>query len=129
MRDDAQMWLAYAEENLACARLVLQNGYFNPCLQNVQQAVEKALKAFILEKGLEFRRTHSTSELNSILAAVGFGVGLTGDECDLLDSIYLPSKYPLGSALPDAEPDAETCNVCIEIAAKVVSNVGQALGV
>ena len=83
---------------------------------------KKALKALITEKGLEFRRTHSISELNGINARAGIDVGLSNDDCDILDSIYLPSKYPLGSALPNAEPDAGICATCIEIAAKVVSN-------
>lgn len=38
MSDDAKMWFVYADENLAVARLALDGGYFNACLQNIQQA-------------------------------------------------------------------------------------------
>jgi HEPN domain-containing protein len=41
MSVDAQAWFAYADENLAVAQLALKNCYFNACLQNAQQAVEK----------------------------------------------------------------------------------------
>lgn len=34
-------------------------------------------------------------------------IDLTEDECDFLNSIYLPSKYPIGSALPDYDPEIE----------------------
>jgi hypothetical protein len=40
-----------------------------------------------------------------------------------LDSIYLPSKYPLGSVLPDFEPDEQTCKRCIAIADRVKESV------
>ncbi|MCF6268736.1 MAG: hypothetical protein L3J41_03405 [Melioribacteraceae bacterium] len=36
-----------------------------------------------------------------------------------MDSIYLPSKYPVGSALPDYYPDYETTKNCLAIAQKV----------
>lgn len=44
------------------------------------------------------------------------------DDCDLLDTIYLPSKYPIGSVIPDYQPDAEICGQCIKIADRVAKN-------
>ena len=44
MKDDAEIWLQYSEENLQSAKLLLESGLFNPCLQYLQQCVEKALK-------------------------------------------------------------------------------------
>jgi hypothetical protein len=44
------------------------------------------------------------------------GLNITDDEIDLIDSIYLSSKYPLGSVLPDFNPDKTICLRCIEIA-------------
>ena len=46
MKDETKKWLEYADENLRSARLLIDNELFNPCLQNVQQAVEKT---FVLE--------------------------------------------------------------------------------
>ncbi len=40
---------------------------------------------------------------------IGIKIDLTEDECDFLNSIYLPSKYPIGSALPDYDPGIEIC--------------------
>jgi hypothetical protein len=39
----------------------------------------------------------------------GTFIDITEDKCDLLDAIYLPSKYPLGGIFPDFEPDKEIC--------------------
>lgn len=128
MRDSARQWLAFAEENCVCAHLVAENGYLNSALQNAQQAVEKALKALIVEKGLGFRKTHSVQELRDILSVGAVDTGLTDEHCELLDSIYLPSKYPLGSALPNSDPDRDTCDMCIMIADGVVSRIRRMLG-
>jgi HEPN domain-containing protein len=52
MSAEDRRWLAYAHENLRAATLCLGSNLFNPCLQNAQQAVEKALKALHLFSGL-----------------------------------------------------------------------------
>ena len=123
MKDETKKWLDYADENLSSAKVLLENDLFNPSLQNAQQAVEKMLKAMCVEFSAKFRRTHSINELVAILAENNFEVDLTPDECDLLDSIYLPSKYPLTSVLPDFEPDADICKRCITIADNLRKNV------
>jgi HEPN domain-containing protein len=128
MKDETGQWLRYAEENLQSARLLLEHSLLNPCLQNAQQAVEKLLKALLIESSIPLQRIHSINTLVGILAERGITTGLTEAECDLLDAIYVPSKYPLGSALPDFEPDAATCYQCLEIAARVSKLVRQHLG-
>jgi len=119
MKDEAKIWLEYANENLASAQILLDHGLFNPCLQNAQQSVEKMLKALLIETGIKVVRTHGIGELVAVLANAGMKIPVTDEEADLLDSIYLPSKYPLGSALPDFEPDRAICDRCIGIALKL----------
>jgi HEPN domain-containing protein len=127
MRDETKTWLEYADENLAAAKLMLNHGLFNPCLQNVQQAVEKMLKALLLESGGKIQRTHSIGELVILLSERGLSVPIEADECDLLDSIYLPSKYPLGSALPDFGPDRAVCDQCVSIALRLRQAVAESI--
>ena len=127
MKDETKKWLDYADENLASAKILIKSSLYNPVLQNVQQAVEKILKAICVEFSIKFRKTHSINELVTILAANNFNVGLTPDDCDLLDSIYLPSKYPLISVLPDFEPDAKISQRCIAIAEGLRKNVDEIL--
>jgi len=123
MKDETRQWLSYADENLQSARVLLGSGLFNPCLQNAQQAVEKMLKAVLVESDIKFKKTHSIGELVALLARKNLRVSVTEEECDLLDSIYLPSKYPLGSVLPDFEPDLQICERCISTAERVKSSV------
>ena len=128
MSDEARTWLRYAEENLQSARLLLQSALFNPALQNAQQAVEKFLKAVLMARDIPVQRTHSINALRQTLADDGMDIALTDEACDLLDAIYLPSKYPLGSALPNFEPDEAVCLQCIEIAERVSRTVKHHLG-
>lgn len=122
MKDETKNWLEYANENLLSAQL-LAGRLFNPCLQNVQQAVEKVLKALLVESDIKFLKTHSITELVGLLVKNGKSINITQDDCELLDSIYLPSKYPLGGVLPDFEPDEKTCQKCLEIAERVFNSV------
>ena len=121
MSAEPRLWLVYARENRQVAALCRDSGLWNPSLQNAQQAVEKALKAMGLACGLPLRKTHSLGELRRGLLDLGIDPGLTEDESDLLDTIYLPSKYPLGSALPAFEPDAQTVQHCLAIVDHVVA--------
>ncbi|MCX8044006.1 MAG: HEPN domain-containing protein [Desulfobacterota bacterium] len=63
MSDEKRGWLAYAEENIKAAEILLQENLFNACLQNSQQAVEKTLKALLIWKNLPLKKTHSIQEL------------------------------------------------------------------
>ncbi|RJP58547.1 MAG: HEPN domain-containing protein [Deltaproteobacteria bacterium] len=59
MKDETPAWLSYADENLDVAELSLANNHLNACLHNAQQAVEKYLKALVIEYDLPFRKTHA----------------------------------------------------------------------
>jgi HEPN domain-containing protein len=127
MNDETRLWLSYAEENLQSAELLLESHLWNPCLQNAQQSVEKFLKALLIAHAIPLKRTHSINELARMLAERGIESDLTEDQCDLLDSIYLPTKYPLGSALPQFAPDEEISRHCLQIAERVAERVRQLL--
>ncbi len=118
---DAQIWLRYAEENLHMARMGLTAGLYNPCLQNAQQAVEKALKAVRASRGMPLTRTHRIRELVREFLAVRVDVGLNEEDCDLLDSIYVSSKYPPESALPLTMADETSGRDCLRIADHVLT--------
>jgi len=127
MKDETKIWLDYAAENLESARILLNSSLFNSCLQNVQQCVEKLLKSLFVEFSYKLIKTHSIAKLRQVLKEQGIWVNISEDDCDLLDTIYLPSKYPIGSVIPDYQPDAEICNQCIKIAERVEHSVKKIL--
>ena len=128
MKDETRTWLNYAEENLASAKVLQKSELFNPCLQNVQQSVEKALKALFVENAIKFKKTHNIAELKNTLLDAGIKIKISDDDCDFLDSIYLPSKYPLANVLPFYEPDLKICNQAVEIAENTLNFVHNILG-
>jgi HEPN domain-containing protein len=123
MQEETNSWLTYSEENLEAAKVLLESDLYNPCLQNVQQSIEKALKSLFVEKAIPFKKTHNIMELKNILEKNDIAIELTDDECDFLDSIYLPSKYPIGSALPFFYPNKDICINSIALVEKVIKDV------
>jgi len=120
MKDESSVWLHYAIENFQSAKILAESRLFNPCLQNIQQSVEKAIKAIFAEYSMGLIKTHSITELKNILHKKGIPVDISDEECDFLDSIYLPSKYPIISVLPFFEPTLENCIQGIAISEKVL---------
>ena len=119
MKNDTKEWLRYGDENLKSAEILLEKNLFNPCLQNSQQAAEKYLKSVFIEKSIKLHKTHSINELYRKINSLGYEVDIIEDECDLLDSIYLPSKYPLGSILPEFEADQDVCIKCLDMVKRI----------
>jgi len=128
MNEEYKVWLRYADENLSSARLLFDSQYYNTCLQNVQQSIEKNLKALVIRKSGNIKRTHSINDLKLMLKEIGILINLTDDEIELIDSIYLPSKYPLGNVLPYDYPGPDICITCIKIADKVMEFVNGHIG-
>ena len=61
------------------------------------------------------------------LADMSIDTFISEDDTDLLDSLYLPSKYPLSSVLPHYMPDKDICRHCMNIAQHVRAEVVQLL--
>lgn len=123
MKDETKIWLDHSKENLESAKILLEGKLFNPCLQNAQQCVEKALKAVLIENSIKLKKTHSISELKNILLKNNFKIELSDEDCEFIDSIYLPTKYPVSSVLPFFEPDYKICNNGVSIAEDVYNLV------
>ena len=98
MKKETNTWLEYAEENLRSAKVLCESHLYNPALNNAQQAVEKALKALLIERSVRFRKTHSINERRLVFDA-GIRIELNEDECDLLDSIYSAIQVSVGERL------------------------------
>jgi len=91
MQEETKRWLTYSEENLKAAKVLIESELYNPCLHNVQQSIEKALKSLFIENDIHFKKTHNIMELKTLLKKNGLSIELSEDECDFLDSIYLPT--------------------------------------
>jgi HEPN domain-containing protein len=125
LKDETKIWLTYSKENLDSAKVLLKSELFNPCLQNVQQSIEKSLKALLIENSLKLKRTHSIFELKNILLNNGVLIEISDEDCEFLDSIYVPSKYPVSSVLAHYEANKKMCTKGISIAKEVFNFVNK----
>jgi len=117
---EAAEWHRYARENLEAGRLCMDAKLARSAIQNAQQAAEKAIKAIGIQVGLPLHRTHSMARLSGHLAEAGHDVPIRADECDLLDSVYLPSKYPMAGVAPAFEATPDLARMCLGIADRLV---------
>lgn len=62
-------------------------------------------------------------ELKALISENGFSLSISDDDCDLIDSIYLPTKYPMGSSLPYFYPDNVLCVKTISLCESVLNEV------
>lgn len=95
-----QEWLQSAESDHRAAKHLLESGDYEPCAFHCQQAVEKLLKAIIVEQ--TGGRPEHTHDLNALLEKI---TGLEMDE-DIeqivsdIDGYYIGSRYPLDTVDP-----------------------------
>lgn|SRR3989338_2507283 len=90
MREDAKRWLESAKDELRKSKENFGLSNFDLSSFLCQQAVEKALKAAILEKKKKLIKTHDIVFLAVELGAPAHEVGL----CKELAPIYTETRYP-----------------------------------
>lgn len=94
-REEAERYLRLARRDEAAFRALLDsaNVDFSVACFHAQQAIEKALKAVMFLRGLEFRRTHDLEELSGTLADAGENVPLTEKELRRLTPYAVEFRY------------------------------------
>ena len=95
-REEGQRWLEQARIDLKWGRHLNEQGapYLGCFL--AQQAAEKALKAVLYASGDELVVGHSVRQLGQRAAEVDARFGQQLDEWSVLDTFYIPTRYPNG---------------------------------
>jgi HEPN domain-containing protein len=101
MNETAKRWLTFAKEDLRVAEIVLREAIYNQVCFHAQQCVEKALKSALTHRGHTTPRTHSITDLLSVLPSEY--LANLRDALVELDDFYIPTRYP--DALPGMLPD------------------------
>lgn len=96
---EAEEWLAFADDDLRTARAVMTEGIYNQVCFHAQQCVEKCLKAILAKEGQLIPRTHRIGDLWELLPEVAReALAPLQDALLELDSYYTTTRYP--DALP-----------------------------
>jgi len=120
----AQQWLAYAQDDLSTAELVLRQEEPLCAIAafHAQQAAEKALKGFLVHCGVTFPYTHSISALRELAQPRAPWVDRLVD-ADRLTLYASTTRYP-GIALYVGLGDARQA---VALAGEVLGEVCKAL--
>lgn len=90
-----ESWLEHARSDLRLARLAVgQDVLPEQICFHAQQTVEKALKAILLVRQVEFPLTHDLEELLSIFAVAGIDVPAEIQEAGTLTPYAVETRYP-----------------------------------
>jgi HEPN domain-containing protein len=122
MKKATEAWLDFAHRDLEAAKLLVDHEYVsNAVLFHSQQCVEKCLKALLEEADVPAPHLHSIVKLHSLLnEEAGISFSLDEDELDLLDAVYIDTRYPSGiGLLPSGFPTKEDAQGLLKIAEKV----------
>jgi HEPN domain-containing protein len=86
-------WLTKAEQDLGAARMLV-DGYPDVSLFHCQQAVEKALKAFLVWHNVPFRKSHDLRELGQQCVSVDPGLQPLARKAAPLAVFAWRTRYP-----------------------------------
>ena len=125
----AKEWLISAKLDLSNIQYIVQDEHLTPVTSfHSQQAVEKSLKALLTSKQIDFKKIHT---LQKLLVLCGENIIIDNyDMLDLLDSLYIESRYPgdLG-LLPHGKPTLQDAKEFYNFAKEVFEKVCKLLNV
>jgi len=124
--DDPREWLNRARSNLARAKggIYIPNVYLEDLCFDAQQAAEKALKALLIYRGVQFPYTHDLAELLGLAEQAGQDVPDAVRQVARLTRYAVVARYP-GLFEPVTPEEYEEA---VDIAEGVVRWVQEAIG-
>ena len=105
--DETHAWLDRARSDSRAARLLVAGEAYAEALYHCQQAVEKALKAFLTFHQKPFRKTHDLSDLSPKCLAIDDSLRSTLERTDSLTQYAWRFRYPGAPYAPDAAEAAD----------------------
>lgn len=115
-------WLKAANDDLVLLNEIKENKHITHFVAfHSQQAVEKALKALLEYKGKEIPKIH---KIQSLIDRVDFDLNEYDDLIQLLDNLYIDSRYPGDMGLlPYGKPTLEDAKEFYDFAIIVFDRV------
>ncbi len=102
--DDPREWLNRARSNLALAKNRIPGAYLEDLCFEAQQAAEKAVKAVMIKRSIEFPYVHDLGRLFSMLETAGESIPDEVHDAALLTKYAWEGRYP-GVMEPLGEQD------------------------
>ena len=128
-REEPAEWLRYAAEDLDAARTLLEAApaMVRQSLFWIQQAAEKALKAFLIGNGRQYPMTHDLDRLRMLCSALDSAIDPVATECLGLASFAGLGRYPGESHLPSPDEAREMLDAAAALNSFVAGRLGIAI--
>ena len=122
MKPSTIRWLEFAQTDLrSCENNLNDEFVTNVVAFHAQQAVEKAFKALIEEKGIRMSRIHNLTRLYALTESF-LGSPIDETELEMLDNVYTSSRYPGDMGLlSTGKPTLEESKTLYDISLKIYS--------
>lgn len=126
--EEAQRWLAEAEEDVAVARVLMESRHFSHACFHAQQAGEKAMKSLLCLCNVEEPWGHSVSKLIEEGSTYDPALMDLFQAGTILDRYYIPTRCPNGlptGSLPSKSFHAADAQEAIRLAQTIIRRVQQ----
>lgn len=118
-------WLEKAERDIKSAKVLKDNNCGNDVVAfHSQQAIEKALKGFLLKEAGDIVEGHSLIYLCKQASSYNNEFKNMLKDCAFVNQYYIETRYPADNPLVVTDDEA---NECISIAEKIYNIVIKAL--
>ena len=85
MRSETKEWLQLAQEEFQAAEHLFGASLYRMVCYHAQQAVEKSLKVILIEREMEFARTHNILDLCNAVRHIGYEAPLSMEDAAFLN--------------------------------------------
>ena len=126
---EAKRWFLQVQRDLDDAKFNLSGERFNVACFLAQQSAEKAMKAYLIFKGVDFVWGHSVTDLCEDAKKFDFEFQTIERACKSLDKFYIPTRYPdaLPGGIPSEAFDKSDAEKAISLAVEVLKFVEKKL--
>ena len=121
MKNLTKDWIFMADRDLSAAEILFKEDYplTNIVVFHCQQAIEKYLKAFLVENDIPIIKTHDLVRLNKIIQKIK-KLDIDREKLALVNDVYSESRYPAEMGLlPDGMPTNKYAKEFIEYAKEI----------
>ena len=122
--DDPREWLNRARSNLLRAQSgrTIEGIYLEDVCFDAQQAAEKAIKAVLLGRGIEFPKTHNIGTLLALLPDDALPVPEDVAQAKRLTGYAVKTRYPT-SGEPVSDEDCDAAIRCADAAVRWAAEI------
>lgn len=118
-------WFRIGDKELKRAEYLLNGGDLEGAGFNIQQAVEKYLKGYLLSKGWELRRIHELETLLNEAVIYDHSFEEFRTACQKMTDYYIEERYPFVTTSKLTEDEIrESLTIAENIIAKIKELVG-----